>query len=80
MYLQGEDKLYINLGDTLLKVYVERPDKEESVFGEIGSPLKVTSTLAEGRQWVVVQMPAAYSATNWPVRVSTAEIFVDEKS
>lgn len=67
--MQGDDKLYINLGETLLKTYVERPEKDEGVFGDTGSPLAVTSTLAEGRQWVVVPMPAAYSGTNWPIRV-----------
>lgn len=72
LYLQGDDKLYINLGDTLLKTYIERPEKDDGVFGD-NSPLTVMSTLAEGRQWVVVPIPAAYSGTNWPVRYSAID-------
>lgn len=38
---------------------------------EVGKSLQVTSILSESKHWIVVQLPVAYSATNWPIRVSS---------
>lgn len=38
---------------------------------EVGKSLQVTSILSESKHWIVVQLPVAYMATNWPIRVST---------
>lgn len=37
---------------------------------EVGKSLQVTSILSESKHWIVVQLPVAYIATNWPIRVS----------
>lgn len=37
---------------------------------EVSNSLQVTSMLSESKHWIVVQMPIAYMATNWPIRVS----------
>lgn len=37
---------------------------------EVGKSLQVTSILSESKHWIVVQLPIAYMATNWPIRVS----------
>ncbi|XP_022920815.2 guanine nucleotide exchange factor subunit Rich [Onthophagus taurus] len=71
LYLQGEDKLYVNSADTLIKIFSDRSCKEESVFGE--SPSLNSSSLSEGRQWLVVPVPSTYSATNWPIRYSAID-------
>lgn len=36
---------------------------------EVGKSLQVTSILSESKHWIVVQLPVAYSSTNWPIRV-----------
>lgn len=38
---------------------------------EVGKSLQVTSILSESKHWIVVQLPIAYMATNWPIRVSS---------
>ncbi|CAH1993437.1 unnamed protein product [Acanthoscelides obtectus] len=70
LYLQGEDKLYINSADTLIRMFSDRSGKDD-VFSESMSAL--SSTLVEGRQWLVVPVPSTYSATNWPVRYSAID-------
>ncbi|KAJ8983588.1 hypothetical protein NQ317_019441 [Molorchus minor] len=70
LYLQGEDKLYVNSADNLIRMFSEKSNKDD-VFGENVSSL--TTTLAEGRQWLVIPIPSTYSATNWPVRYSAID-------
>lgn len=74
LYLQGEDKLFINSADTLIKIFSDRTanNKDESVFGGDASPAS-TKPLAEGRQWLVIPVPSTYSATNWPIRYSAID-------
>ncbi|CAH0551725.1 unnamed protein product [Brassicogethes aeneus] len=69
LYLQGEDKLFVNSADTLVKMFSERSNKDE-LFGDM--PTSMT-TLAEGRQWLVIPVPSTYSATNWPIRYSAID-------
>jgi hypothetical protein len=68
--------MYVNLGDNLMKVYHERPRNqraaiygEEDMFPDVGN-FMVTNTLTGSKQWTVVQIPSAYTGTNWPIRVS----------
>lgn len=116
LFLQGDDKLYINQGDSLQKIYhnsksfssekntstldspvytgksqnsasynictdsyingeIVKTTNEESILKdledyELGKSLRVTNMLSESKHWVVIQLPTAYSATNWPIRVS----------
>lgn len=51
-------------------MFSERSTKED-VFAENISPL--SSNLAEGRQWLVIPIPATYTATNWPIRYSAID-------
>lgn len=65
LFLQGADKLYVNLGSGgLTKVYQmsKPPDSNKD-------RVTVTSTLVESKQWVIVPLPATYLSTNWPARV-----------
>lgn len=41
---------------------------------EVGKSLQVTSILSESKHWIVVQLPVAYMATNWPIRVRYRKI------
>ncbi|XP_066249588.1 guanine nucleotide exchange factor subunit Rich isoform X2 [Euwallacea similis] len=70
LYLQGEDRLYVNSAENLIKTFSERSNREEMVFGESAN---TTTTLAEGRQWLVIPVPSTYSATNWPIRYSAID-------
>ncbi|KRT84788.1 hypothetical protein AMK59_2574 [Oryctes borbonicus] len=72
LYLQGEDKLYVNSADTLIKIFSDRSSKDEGVFSESFFSLS-SSTLAEGRQWLIILVPSTYTATNWPVRYSAID-------
>ncbi|XP_069682235.1 guanine nucleotide exchange factor subunit Rich isoform X2 [Periplaneta americana] len=80
LYLQGEDRMFVNLGDNLTKVYHERPRDQlssslygsEDVFVDVGN-LMVTSTLTGSKQWTVVPIPSAYSGTNWPIRYTAID-------
>ncbi|XP_056632755.1 guanine nucleotide exchange factor subunit Rich isoform X3 [Diorhabda sublineata] len=67
LYLQGEDKLYINSANTFIRVFSGKTKKED-FFGE-----NISTTLAEGRQWLVVPVPSIYYSTNWPVRYSAID-------
>ncbi|CAH1163628.1 unnamed protein product [Phaedon cochleariae] len=70
LYLQGEDKLYVNSADTLIRAFSERSKKDE-LFGD--NPSSLTTPLAEGRQWLVIPVPSVYSSTNWPIRYSAID-------
>lgn len=65
LYLQGEDRLYVNLGAGLSQVFSMMG---KTVNNGRDSPLPFTAALADSKQWIVVQIPSAYSATNWPIR------------
>ncbi|KAF6199821.1 hypothetical protein GE061_006119 [Apolygus lucorum] len=65
LYLQGEDRLYVNLGAGLSQVLTSNSGRD--------SPLPFTAALADSKQWIVVQIPSAYSATNWPIRYTAID-------
>ncbi|XP_019759391.2 guanine nucleotide exchange factor subunit Rich isoform X1 [Dendroctonus ponderosae] len=71
LYLQAEDRLYVNSADNLIKTFSERSNREDALFGDSANS---TTTLAEGRQWLVIPVPSTYSATNWPVRYSAIDM------
>lgn len=140
LFLQGDDKLYINPGDSLQRVYhncnvasslnllqptddaaqvyaASNSGKHGNIFSqsynictdkylkgdfmpiadelqphqhpdhaqplssafpepedyEVSNSLQVSSMLAESKHWVVVQLPVAYMATNWPIRFSAID-------
>ncbi|XP_037044247.1 guanine nucleotide exchange factor subunit Rich [Bradysia coprophila] len=113
LFLQGDDKLYINQGDSLQKIYHNCIDGNDPSFYsantqgnmfsqsynirtntymsgdyvsvanedplsslgdyEVSDSLQVTSMLSESKHWIVLQLPIAYLATNWPIRYSAID-------
>lgn len=71
LYLQGEDRLYVNLGSGLTKVYQMRSDVTNEQ--EPLPHMTVTSTLVENKQWLVILLPSTYSSTNWPIRYTAID-------
>nr|XP_006817611.1 PREDICTED: protein RIC1 homolog [Saccoglossus kowalevskii] len=67
LFLQGEDRLYLNTGDTILKT-----NTQEIASG--GSPASQgPSILVGNKQWQIIQLPHSYLATNWPVRFAAVD-------
>ncbi|XP_039276029.1 guanine nucleotide exchange factor subunit Rich [Nilaparvata lugens] len=68
LYLQGEDRIYVNLGAGLTKVY-QIKDPTDSP-----SPQPAVSTsLVESKAWIVILIPSTYSATNWPIKYTAID-------
>ncbi|XP_072747704.1 guanine nucleotide exchange factor subunit Rich isoform X1 [Anoplolepis gracilipes] len=67
LYLQGEDRLYLNLGAGLsstasgFHLATEMPNDS------------MLQTLAGCKQWLVVPIPTAYSGSNWPIRYTAID-------
>lgn len=55
VFLQGEDKLYLNTGDITSK---------SSQYGGCESHILVGS-----KQWQIIPISHSYLASNWPIRV-----------
>ncbi|XP_026678663.1 RAB6A-GEF complex partner protein 1, partial [Diaphorina citri] len=70
--LQGEDKLYINFGSGLSRLYQMSEDGPTSLSSGEVSP-SISSSLIENKQWHVVSLPATYAATNWPIRLAAID-------
>ena len=81
MYLQADDKLYINLEDNLTRrTIISIIDSSSDAFQENGqdhmeydSSTKYKDFVDDNecrKQWIVLQLPATYIASNWPLRVS----------
>ncbi|XP_065214700.1 guanine nucleotide exchange factor subunit Rich isoform X2 [Planococcus citri] len=69
LFLQGADKLYVNLGSGgLTKVYQMSKPSDSS-----RDRVTVTSTLVESKQWVIIPVPATYLSTTWPVRYAAID-------
>ncbi|XP_046662449.1 guanine nucleotide exchange factor subunit Rich isoform X3 [Homalodisca vitripennis] len=71
LYLQGEDRLYVNLSPGLTKVYEMRRGALDEP--EPSPHLRVTSALVESKQWLVILLPSTYSGTNWPIRYTAVD-------
>ncbi|XP_011308460.1 guanine nucleotide exchange factor subunit Rich [Fopius arisanus] len=66
LYLQGEDRLYLNLGgvsaDTPgFHLTNDMPNDSSS------------QTLAGSKQWLVVPIPSTYTGSNWPIRYTAID-------
>ncbi|XP_067001739.2 guanine nucleotide exchange factor subunit Rich [Anabrus simplex] len=73
LYLQGEDRLFVNLGERV-KSYSEHSREQHSSLYNQGSAFPDRSTTLMGsKQWIVVQIPSAYSGTNWPIRYTAID-------
>lgn len=58
-----------------MKIYHEHPQDQHShlystgeVFQDV-EDLGISSSIMGSKQWIVVPIPSAYSATNYPIRV-----------
>ncbi|KAK0096482.1 hypothetical protein PV326_005376 [Microctonus aethiopoides] len=66
LYLQGEDRLYLNLGG------VSTDNSGFHLNNEISSDTS-SQSLAGSKQWLVVPIPSAYSGSNWPIRYTAID-------
>ncbi|XP_063540350.1 guanine nucleotide exchange factor subunit Rich [Cydia strobilella] len=86
LYLQADDKLYVNLEDNLTKrTKMSIIDSSAETYQETGldQPSPEYDTSAKYReyvddnecrkQWIVLPLPATYIATNWPLRYSAID-------
>ncbi|KAL0278915.1 UNVERIFIED_CONTAM: hypothetical protein PYX00_000593 [Menopon gallinae] len=77
LYVQGEDRLYISLGDGITKSYCEKSrdpggNRFDVEFSETFN-ISMINTLMGSKQWIIVPLPAAYSSTNWPIRYTAID-------
>ncbi|CAH1775600.1 unnamed protein product [Owenia fusiformis] len=74
LFLQGQDKLYINTGDTIVKSTGDNlaegvsPTQEEPP-----SRGDRQSVLIGNKQWQIVPVPLTYLASNWPIRYTAID-------
>ncbi|CAF4809206.1 unnamed protein product [Pieris macdunnoughi] len=85
LYLQADDKLYINLEDNLTKrtklSIIDSSDAyhesgQEQTDGETKNSAKYKEFVDDNecrKQWIVLQLPATYIASNWPLRYSALD-------
>ncbi|XP_077293997.1 guanine nucleotide exchange factor subunit Rich [Arctopsyche grandis] len=104
LYLQADDRLYVNIGDSITKAthnmrngevsdevksetakddpstlsYSPNMDNDNVVVGEFANEdadsfTNSNSNIADGKHWIVLPLPATYSATNWPIRYSAID-------
>ncbi|XP_021108680.1 RAB6A-GEF complex partner protein 1 [Heterocephalus glaber] len=79
--LQGEDRLYLNCGETSQSqnprnssAHSERkPRQEKSLFADGGLESQGLSNLLGHRHWHVVQISSTYLESNWPIRFSAID-------
>lgn len=87
--LQSDGNLYINQGNSLEKIYfgskvlnfpnnqdqeTEEEEDDDDDFNKIVKFSDISSILSESKYWTVVQLPLAYSSTNWPIRYSAIDM------
>lgn len=82
LYLQADDKLYINMEDSLTRrTKISIIDSSADAYQENGQEsgggemehAKYKEFVDDNecrKQWIVLHLPATYIASNWPLRVS----------
>ncbi|XP_050674562.1 guanine nucleotide exchange factor subunit Rich [Leptidea sinapis] len=82
LYLQGDDKLYVNLEDNLTRrtklsildssdTYQDNVQDHTDSTQEYETSAKYKEYVDDNecrKQWIVLQLPATYIASNWPLR------------
>ncbi|XP_033223995.1 guanine nucleotide exchange factor subunit Rich isoform X2 [Belonocnema kinseyi] len=66
LYLQGEDRLYLNLGSGVSTHTGFHLANEMPLDNS-------TQALSSSKQWLVVPIPIAYSGSNWPIRFTAID-------
>lgn len=84
MLLQSDSNLYINQGNNLEKTYFgsknltfpNNPNEssDDEYFEKIVKSADISCILSESKYWTIVQLPFAYSSTNWPIRYSAIDM------
>jgi len=82
LYLQGEDRIYMNTGDTGVSQKKEAMDKIESIiknnvcegdkmpdFNPPASNMQSSHT----KQWTIVSIPHTYISSSWPIRYTACD-------
>ncbi|XP_014204575.1 guanine nucleotide exchange factor subunit Rich [Copidosoma floridanum] len=67
IYLQGEDRLYINLGHKIFSTNLKAHYSDEYRADGFCHVLSGT------KQWLVVPIPNAYTSCNWPIRFTAID-------
>ncbi|XP_014677395.1 PREDICTED: RAB6A-GEF complex partner protein 1-like, partial [Priapulus caudatus] len=69
LFLQGEDRLLINTGDTIMRssVYTTRTRHLTP------PPGRSDSLLVGNKHWHVIQIPMTYLGNNWPIRYAAVD-------
>ena len=71
LFLQGEDRLYINANETVSSQGPGGSDDEEAAERIKSVSHVVTPNPHVGnKQWIVIPIPYNYLDSNWPIRVS----------
>ena len=81
LYLQGEDRLYMNTGDTGVSQKKEALDKIGSIIINMadGGPLPdfnpppSNHQSSHTKQWTIVSIPHAYISSSWPIRYTACD-------
>jgi len=81
LYLQGEDRLYMNTGDTGVSQKKEALDKMGSIINNMadGGPLPdfnpppSNHQSSHTKQWTIVSIPHAYISSSWPIRYTACD-------
>ncbi|XP_033636586.1 RAB6A-GEF complex partner protein 1-like isoform X2 [Asterias rubens] len=79
LFLQGEDRLYLNTGDTILKTAQPDVMLDSSTVvsvtsqGNTSDDSIVSSVLIGNKQWQVMSLPYNYMASNWPLRYAAVD-------
>ncbi|KAJ2948608.1 hypothetical protein O0L34_g7862 [Tuta absoluta] len=86
LYLQADDKLYVNLEDNLTRrtkipiIDSSGENYQENSIDQDSPELEESAKYREfvddnecRKQWIVLPLPATYIATNWPLRYSAID-------
>ncbi|XP_033103586.1 RAB6A-GEF complex partner protein 1-like [Anneissia japonica] len=79
LFLQGEDKLYLNTGDTILKTSNtdtaagKSPVRHDAQIRSIGSQTEGPNKLIGNKQWQIVPVPFSYLTSNSPLKFAAVD-------
>ncbi|XP_071952667.1 guanine nucleotide exchange factor subunit RIC1-like [Antedon mediterranea] len=79
LFLQGEDKLYLNTGDTILKTSNtdtaagRSPVRHDAQIRSLASQTEGPNKLIGNKQWQVVPVPYSYLTSNSPLKFAAVD-------
>lgn len=68
LFLQGEDKLYLNIGDSFFRV-----SNPSSNIPSSNSSSPISHVLVGNKQWQVIPISHSYLSANWPIRYAAVD-------